>query len=168
MKDFIVAGGKTTNKWQLTNVASNVGIAGVGSSRGQNLQSRQTLWNLVHASDGFFQSCLSFSSSFAKSSLLTRSLSWRPLIFLELRCNFSLSTSFTWTMILLAFSSLTSLRYLEVLLSQLGYFQFLGSEFFTKHFFAKYSFLQVHPKLLDVILQILVIHRSKVKTSSCW
>ena len=32
---------------------------------------------------------------------------------------------------------LTSLRYLEVLLSLLGYFQFLGSEFFTKHFFVK-------------------------------
>ena len=62
---------------------------------------------------------------------------------------------------------LTDLRYLEVLLLQLGYFQLLGPEFFTKHFFVKYSFLQVHPKLLDVILQILVIHRSKVKTSSC-
>ena len=58
---------------------------------------------------------------------------------------------------------LTSLRYLEVLLSLLGYFQFLGSEFFTKHFFVKYSFLQVHPKLLDVILQILVIHRLRLK-----
>ena len=32
---------------------------------------------------------------------------------------------------------LTSLRYLEVLLSLLGYFQFLGSEFFTKHLFVK-------------------------------
>ena len=58
---------------------------------------------------------------------------------------------------------LTSLRYLEVLLSQLGYFQFLGSEFFTKHLFVKYSFLQVHPKLLGVMLQILVIHQLRLK-----
>ena len=56
---------------------------------------------------------------------------------------------------------LTNLRYLEVLL--LGYFQLLGPEFFTKYFFVKYSFLKVHPKLLDVILQILVIHQLRIK-----
>ena len=39
---------------------------------------------------------------------------------------------------------LTSLRYLEVLLSQLGYFQFLGSEFFTKRLLVEYCFLKVH------------------------
>ena len=36
--------------------------------------------------------------------------------------------------------------------------QLLGPKFFTKCFLVKYSFLKVHPKLPDVILQILVIH----------
>ena len=58
---------------------------------------------------------------------------------------------------------LTNLRYLEVLLLQLGYFQLLGPEFFTKCFLVKYGFLKVHPKLLDVILQILVIHQLRLK-----
>ena len=53
---------------------------------------------------------------------------------------------------------LTNLRYLEVLLLQLGYFQLLGPEFFANCFIAKYGFLQIHLKLLDVILQILAIH----------
>ena len=58
---------------------------------------------------------------------------------------------------------LTNLRYLEVFLLQFGYFQLLGPEFFTKYFFVKYSFLKVHPKLLDVLLQILVIHQLRLK-----
>ena len=58
---------------------------------------------------------------------------------------------------------LTNLWYLEVLLPQLGYFQLLGPEFFTKCFLVKYGFLKVHLKLLDVILQILVIHQLRLK-----
>ena len=58
---------------------------------------------------------------------------------------------------------LTNLWYLEVLLLQLGYFQLLGPEFFTKYFLVKYGFLKVHPKLLEVILQILVIHQLRLK-----
>ena len=58
---------------------------------------------------------------------------------------------------------LPNLRYLEVLLLQLGYFQFLGPEFFTKYFLVKYGFLKVHPKLLDVILQILVLLQLRLK-----
>ena len=54
---------------------------------------------------------------------------------------------------------LMNLRYLEVLLLQLGYFQLLGPEFFMKCPLVKYGFLKFHPKLLDVILQILVIHQ---------
>ena len=58
---------------------------------------------------------------------------------------------------------LTDLRYLEVLHLQLGYFQLQGSEFFTKCSLIKYSFLKVHLKLPGVILQILVIHRLRLK-----
>ena len=58
---------------------------------------------------------------------------------------------------------LTNLRYLEFLLLQLGYFQLLGPEFFMKCFLFKYGFLQVHLKILDVILQILVIHQLRLK-----
>ena len=43
---------------------------------------------------------------------------------------------------------LTSLRYIEVLLSQLGYFQFLGSESFTKCLLVEYCFLKVHLNFL--------------------
>ena len=57
----------------------------------------------------------------------------------------------------------TNLRYHEVLLLQRGYFQLQGPEFFTKYFLVKYGFLKVHPKLLDVILQILVIHQLRLK-----
>ena len=38
-----------------------------------------------------------------------------------------------------------------------------GPEFFTKCFLVKYSFLKVHLKLPGVILQILVIHRLRLK-----
>ena len=55
-----------------------------------------------------------------------------------------------------------NLLYLEVLLIQLG-FLLLGPEFFTKYFLVKYGFLKVHLKILDVILQILVIHRLRLK-----
>ena len=58
---------------------------------------------------------------------------------------------------------LTNLRYLEVLLLQLGYFQLLGPEFFMKYFLVKYGFLKIHLKLLDVILQILAIHQLRLK-----
>ena len=58
---------------------------------------------------------------------------------------------------------LTNLRYLEVLLLQLGYFQLLGPVFFTNCFLVKYGFLQINPKLLDVLLQILVIHQLSLK-----
>ena len=72
---------KTSNKWQLTNIASNVGIKqGFGLLRSTSPNSS----SLGHVSDGFLPSCLSFSSSFARSSLLTWSLSRCPSIFLEL------------------------------------------------------------------------------------
>ena len=58
---------------------------------------------------------------------------------------------------------LSNLRYLDVLLLHLVYFQLLGPEFFTKCFLVEYGFLKVHPKLLDVILQILVIHQLRLK-----
>ena len=58
---------------------------------------------------------------------------------------------------------LTNLWYLEVLLLQLGYFQLLGPEFFTKYFLVQYGFLKIPPKLLDVTLQILVIHQLRLK-----
>ena len=58
---------------------------------------------------------------------------------------------------------LTNLLYLEVLLLQLGYFQLLGPEFFTNYFLVKYGFLKVLLEILDVILQILVIHRLRLK-----
>ena len=58
---------------------------------------------------------------------------------------------------------LTNLRYLEVLLLQFGYFQLLGPEFFTKCFLVKYGFLKIDLKLLDVILQIPVIHQLRLK-----
>ena len=58
---------------------------------------------------------------------------------------------------------LTNLLYLKVFLLQLGYFQLLDPESFTKCSLSKYSFLKVHLKLLDVLLQILVIHRLRLK-----
>ena len=58
---------------------------------------------------------------------------------------------------------LTNLRCLEVLLLHLDYFQFLGPEFLAKCFLIKYGFLQVHLKILDVILQILVILQLRLK-----
>ena len=58
---------------------------------------------------------------------------------------------------------LTNLRYLEVLLLQLGYFQLLGPVFFTNCFLVKYGFLQIHSKLLDVLLQIMVRHQLRLK-----
>ena len=58
---------------------------------------------------------------------------------------------------------LMNLLYHEVLLLQLGYFQLLVPKFFTKCFLVKYGFLQVHLKILDVILQILAIHHLRLK-----
>ena len=57
---------------------------------------------------------------------------------------------------------LTNLLYLEVLLLQLGYFQLLVPEFFRKCLLVKYVFLKAHLKLLEVILQILVIHQLRL------
>ena len=58
---------------------------------------------------------------------------------------------------------LTNLRYLDVLLFQLGYYQLLVPEFFTNCLLVKYDFLQVQLKILDVLLQILVIHQLSLK-----
>ena len=66
-------------------------------------------------------------------------------------------------MVLLSFSSYRISGVLEVLLLQLGYFQLLGPEFFTKYFLVNYGFLKIHLKLLDVIFQILVIHQLRLK-----
>ena len=41
--------------------------------------------------------------------------------------------------------------------------QLLGPKFFTNGLLVKYDFLQVHLKLLDVLLQILVIHHPRLK-----
>ena len=41
--------------------------------------------------------------------------------------------------------------------------QLLGPKSFTKYFLVKYGFLQVHLKILDLILQILVIHQLRLK-----
>ena len=119
--------------------------------------------SLVHVSDVFFLWCLSFSSSFARSSLLTRSLSRCPSIFLELRSKLLGFNILDMNHGPTVLQFLTNLRCLEVLLHQLGYFQLLGPEFLMKCFPIKYSFLKVHLKILDVILQILVIHHLRLK-----
>ena len=58
---------------------------------------------------------------------------------------------------------LTNLRYLEVLLLQLGYFSFLDLSSSRNASLSKYGFLRVRLKIPDVILQILVIHQLRLK-----
>ena len=58
---------------------------------------------------------------------------------------------------------LTNLRYLEVLLLQLGYFSFLDLSSSGNASLSKYGFLRVRLKIPDVILQILVIHQLRLK-----
>ena len=52
--DFIVAVGKTTNKRQLTNIASNVGIMGFGLLVVNKSSTSPNSSSLDHVSDGFF------------------------------------------------------------------------------------------------------------------
>ena len=58
---------------------------------------------------------------------------------------------------------LTNLRYLEVLLLQLGYFSFLDLSSSRNASLSKYGSLRVRLKIPDVILQILVIHQLRLK-----
>ena len=70
---LFVAVGKTSNKWQLTNIASNVGITGFDLLMVNKSSTSPNSSSLVHASNGFFRSCLS------SQVLLPDHLYWREI-----------------------------------------------------------------------------------------